>query len=626
MYIETTYSPDSNYTYASPISDFFDENGKYTIAYDNEEKGIIEIMHPLGTPDKVTITRAMPKVGGVTCDSKGNLYVAYGDIDEAGKGKICTFAVYKYSRKGKLLGKAEYYPTDLDASTRGAFTTGNCAMEFQGDLLICSYGRIMYSEHQSNAVFCVDTETMTENPLYDSYTSHSFNQSVLVMDEHTVVFADHGDAYPRGFAINIVKDKAVKNRVIKITEMDDEFSDADFMEADTTETDVVGEEADDELVDDSGSRRTSVTPFQFYGETGDNYTNAFLAGIAKVNTGVALVGASAKEYSAEYKGAPRQLFMQVIDVESGKSILKGDTRADGSKGIVWLTNYTDGSTVGSANAAALDDSRLLVMWERWRKGEFVNSYYSIVKSDGTVVTDSVPMQYARINGSEELKTDGTTAYWTYAEVKNYLDAADSATFITMDNWLDNYYAIITNYTLLPEKPSVASNSVKDAKVTLAYEQKTYTGKALKPAVTVEYNGEKLKKGTDYTVTYKNNKNIGTASVIIKGKGSYSGKKTVKFTIIPKAVSEFTVIHNKSNKTLKWSAVKGAAGYEVRIIKYVKKDGDLFEYDKAVTKTTKKTSYTHKVSENRNVLYNYTVRSFVRVNGVKVYSEWYTIMV
>ena len=189
MHINTTYSPDSNYTYASPISDFFDENGKYTIAYDNKEKGIIVVMHPTGTPDEVKIERAMPLVGGVTCDSKGNLYVAYGCYDEAGTGKICTFAVYKYSRKGKLLGKAEYLPTDLDASTRAAFTAGNCAMEFQGNLLICSYGRRMYSEHQSNAVFCVDTATMTENPVYYCRTGHSFNQSVLAVDDNTVVFA-----------------------------------------------------------------------------------------------------------------------------------------------------------------------------------------------------------------------------------------------------------------------------------------------------------------------------------------------------------------------------------------------------------------------------------------------------
>ena len=548
-----------NWVSRSPISDFFDENGKYTIAYDNEEKGIIEVMHPQGTPDKVTITRAMPLVGGVTCDSKGNLYVAYGDIDKAKTGKICTFAVYKYSRKGKLLGKAEYYPTDLDASTRGAFTTGNCAMEFQGDLLICSYGRIMYSEHQSNAVFCVDTATMTEDPVYYCRTGHSFDQSVLAVDDNTVVFADLGDAYPRGFSINIISKTA------------------------------------------SGKQsKKSVTPFQFYGETGDNYTNAYLAGIARVNTGVALVGASAKEYSAKFRGAAKQLFMQVIDVESGESILKGDTRADGSKGIVWLTNYTDGCTVGRANAAALDDSRVIIMWEKWRDEDFVSSYYSIVKSDGTVLKDSVPMQQARVNGMEELKTDGTTVYWTYT---------DGTT--------------ATTYTMRPD--SAASNSINNATVKLAFEKKAYTGKAIKPAVTVECNGVKLKKSTDYTVTYKNNKNIGTASVTVKGKGSYSGKKTVKFTITPKAVSGFTVTEGSSRNTLKWSAVTGAAGYEIEIKKYVSSNGSQFTYDKTVTKTAKKAAYNHKVSASPYTAYSYRVRPFVKVNGVKIYGEWSSVI-
>ena len=178
-----------NWVSRSPISDFFDENGKYTIAYDNKEKGIIVVMHPTGTPNEVKIERAMPLVGGVTCDSKGSLYVAYGCYDEAGTGKICTFAIYKYDRSGKYLAKAEYYPNDLNWSTRKAFRLGNCAMAFQGDLLICSYAREMYNGHQSNAAFCVETATMTENPVYYCRTGHSFDQSVLAVDDNTVVFA-----------------------------------------------------------------------------------------------------------------------------------------------------------------------------------------------------------------------------------------------------------------------------------------------------------------------------------------------------------------------------------------------------------------------------------------------------
>ena len=71
-------------------------------------------------------------------------------------------------------------------------------------------------------------------------------------------------------------------------------------------------------------------------------------------------------------------------------------------------------------------------------------------------------------------------------------------------------------------------------ITLSKTQMDYTGKALKPKVTVKYKVDgktvTLVKDTDYTVTYKNNVEPGTASVIIKGKGHFTGSKTVTFTI------------------------------------------------------------------------------------------------
>ena len=51
-------------------------------------------------------------------------------------------------------------------------------------------------------------------------------------------------------------------------------------------------------------------------------------------------------------------------------------------------------------------------------------------------------------------------------------------------------------------------------------------------MTVTYNESKLIEGTDYTVSYSNNINAGTATVIITGKGSYSGEKILTFTILP----------------------------------------------------------------------------------------------
>lgn len=58
----------------------------------------------------------------------------------------------------------------------------------------------------------------------------------------------------------------------------------------------------------------------------------------------------------------------------------------------------------------------------------------------------------------------------------------------------------------------------------------FTGENHTPDVTVTYNKKKLVKNRDYTVAYTNNCNAGTAGVTITGKGTYTGTKTVTFTI------------------------------------------------------------------------------------------------
>ncbi|MDE6365864.1 MAG: chitobiase/beta-hexosaminidase C-terminal domain-containing protein [Lachnospiraceae bacterium] len=69
----------------------------------------------------------------------------------------------------------------------------------------------------------------------------------------------------------------------------------------------------------------------------------------------------------------------------------------------------------------------------------------------------------------------------------------------------------------------------------------YTGSALKPTVYV-YDGKKLlKEKTDYTISYKNNKNPGTGQIIISGKGNYTDKKTVSFQIVEKNIYDKDVI-------------------------------------------------------------------------------------
>lgn len=59
---------------------------------------------------------------------------------------------------------------------------------------------------------------------------------------------------------------------------------------------------------------------------------------------------------------------------------------------------------------------------------------------------------------------------------------------------------------------------------------TYSGKLKIPSVKVQQSGTTLTKNTDYTVSYSNNRNAGTATVKITGKGNYSGTITKNFKI------------------------------------------------------------------------------------------------
>ena len=77
--------------------------------------------------------------------------------------------------------------------------------------------------------------------------------------------------------------------------------------------------------------------------------------------------------------------------------------------------------------------------------------------------------------------------------------------------------------------SGAKTSIAGATVT-GISNKTYTGKAITPKPIVKIGSKTLKEGTDYTVSYKNNVKVGTASLTITGKSGYTGTITKTFKI------------------------------------------------------------------------------------------------
>lgn len=84
---------------------------------------------------------------------------------------------------------------------------------------------------------------------------------------------------------------------------------------------------------------------------------------------------------------------------------------------------------------------------------------------------------------------------------------------------------------------IKAASINDA--TVAVDNQTYTGAALKPAVTVTVNGKAL-TSADYTAAYSNNTNAGTAKVTITGKGNYTGTASKDFTIAKANIKNATV--------------------------------------------------------------------------------------
>lgn len=143
---------------------------------------------------------------------------------------------------------------------------------------------------------------------------------------------------------------------------------------------------------------------------------------------------------------------------------------------------------------------------------------------------------------------------------------------------------------------------------------TYNGKAQKPAVTV-YAGNKKISGKYYTVSYKNNTAVGTAMIIIQGKGNYkkySGKTTFRINLQKTTLSS-AKSSRKGQLQATWKKTAGNAGYQIQYATNAKFSG-------AKTKNTKAIRYTFKGLKSKRKYY-VRVRTYKKVGSNYWYSKW-----
>ncbi len=136
--------------------------------------------------------------------------------------------------------------------------------------------------------------------------------------------------------------------------------------------------------------------------------------------------------------------------------------------------------------------------------------------DGKAKTPTVTVKY----GNTTLK-EGTDYTLTYYNNKSVGTASVSISGLgRYTGSTTKHYTIVANTT-----------PITDCTFTLSSSSYTYDGTEKKPSVTIKDGSETLVNGTDYTLSYANNKNIGTASVTATGKGDYTGTKTLYFAIV-----------------------------------------------------------------------------------------------
>ena len=156
-----------------------------------------------------------------------------------------------------------------------------------------------------------------------------------------------------------------------------------------------------------------------------------------------------------------------------------------------------------------------------------------------------------------------TYEYTGSEIKPEVDVCSNGLVLTEDidytvTYSDNVnvgtakviVSGIGNYSGNVEKTfEITAKDIESTDISLSSDSFEYTGKSIKPKVTVSNGSDVLTLNTDYVIRYSDNIEIGTASVIIAGRGNYSGRVTKTFEITESAYTDLSDCDITLSKTV-----------------------------------------------------------------------------
>ena len=323
-----------------------------------------------------TFKKELDLVGSFTKDKNGNYYIFYSKQVSESAFSEKNMVLVKYSPSGVKLKDfwLEAQTTDEIWSpgysgVKVPFAWGTCKIEISGDMIAVYFARQMFkspdgSNHQASYGFILNINTFERltgnNALKMPSSGHSLDQFILPVN-NGFLFADQGDANPRGFTFE------------KVT---------------------IGQ-----------SNKKILFPFK--GRWGDNNTYSEMGDLAKTPDGYIFTGTYEKSTStAGTYNDSRNLFLLTINEDL--TVMSSP---------IWITNYTNKNTqtVISPKMVRINQAKYLLMWEVFNQTAYTTKAYAAVVDDkGKIITPALEMANVVLNNNDVLRYNPVSGYVNWA--------------------------------------------------------------------------------------------------------------------------------------------------------------------------------------------------------------------
>lgn len=269
--------------------------------------------------------------------------------------------------------------------------------------------------------------------------------------------------------------------------------------------------------------------------------------------------ATSKEYTSIMNGvAVEKISKKVYDITfysqggtavSAQRVVEGgcieEPEAPEREGYVFKGWYTSSTCTGASFDFSTPVTRVYNLYAKWVEIK-EESEFTVLKngySESVTFASKENKWYSftpAVSGTYQMTTNSTSVYINYYGTDYAGDVQASGLSFSgeLEAGKTYYFRLYYNGSSAKTVNLTFAGTSAKAISTLdisAIPSHTYTGSAIKPTVTIKDGTNTLKLGTDYTVSYSNNTNAGTATVTINAAGStYYGSTTTTFTILQAA--------------------------------------------------------------------------------------------